>query len=232
MRAFLSSGIRSSTFGTIRCNQRIYRNFSEVAATELAAATAAAGTAGTATGENIHEYKSVAAEWYSIGGFSRFASRKDLDMVLGDLQPLKVDPILDVQLYACGKWAVLLQVPTPHILRGLLAKNNPRATCTMLNKEDFVKLRIASSCGITNCSVRFRNVPSEVGIEELRYFLQDFKLEQGPNDILPFHQERSGKAFNHFIVKFANPEEAERVVLEKCYTMIEGTPVQMFWYNC
>lgn len=231
MRAFLSSGIRSSTFSTVRCSDRICRKFCVVAATQPAA-TAGAATAGAATGGNQPEYTSVAAEWYSIGGFSRFASRKDLEMVLGDLQPLKVDPILDSQLYASGRWAVLLQVPNPHVLRGLLAKNNPKATCSMLNKEDFVKLRMASSCGITNCSVRFRNIPCEVGIEELRYFLQEFKLEEGPNDILPFHQEKSAKAFNHFIVKFANPDEAERVVLEKCFTMIEGTPVQMFWYNC
>jgi hypothetical protein len=226
MRAFLSSGIRSSTVGTIRCSQAICRKFSVVAATEPAATT------GAATGGNKPEYTSLAAEWYTIGGFSRFASRKDLDMALGDLQPLKVDPILDVQLYASGRWAVLLSVPNLHILRGLLAKTNPKATCTVLHKDEFAKLKMASACGITNCSVRFRNVPSEVGVEELRYFLQEFKLEEGPNDIMPFHQERSGKAFNHFIVKFANPEEAERVVLEKCYTMIEGTPVQMFWYNC
>lgn len=221
MRAFISSGLRSSTLWTTRSSQRICRKLSVAVATEAAA-----------TGGNQPENKNVIAEWYSIGGFSRFASRKDLDMALGDLQPLKVDPILDMHLYATGKWAVLLQIPNPYILRGLLTTNSPRATCTMLNKEDFLKLKFASSIGITNCSVRFRNIPCEVGIEELRYFLQEFKLDEGSDAIMPFHQDKSGKAFNHFIVKFVSPEEAERVVIEKCFTMIEGTPVQMFWYNC
>lgn len=172
------------------------------------------------------------AEWFAVGGFSRFASRKDLDMALGNLNPIRVDAILDIHLYASGNWAVLLPSDSKHETRKIIHANNPRTTCVQLSQVDFNSLRLASKSGLSNRSVRFRNVPAEIGIEELRYFLQDYNLSDGPNDICPFNNERGSKIFNHYIVNFATAEEAERVVLEKCFTVLAGTPVQMFWYSC
>ena len=174
----------------------------------------------------------VKSEWFSITGFSKWASRKDLDLALGDLESLKVDPILDSHLFATGKWAVLFPAINRTVIQHALAANNPKVIATSLSGEEMNNSRLASRNGITNRTVRFRNVPSEIGVEELRYFLQDYNLEDSVNAIVPLMSERNSKGQNHYLVNFSSADEAERVVLEKCFTMLEGIPIQMFWYNC
>ena len=177
------------------------------------------------------EVKPLKTEWYGIGGFTRFASRRDLEMCLGDIKPLRVDPILDVNMCSSGKWAVLLPITNFNTVKTIIFGKNPKATCAPLTKDDFNALRLASKFGITDRTVRFKNVPSEVGIDELRFFLQDYSLVDGPLAITPVQFERR-QPFNQFLINFTTSEDAERVVLEKCFTLLEGAPVQMLWYNC
>ena len=180
---------------------------------------------------HTEESRPVKADWYIVGGFTRFASRRDLEMSLGNLQPLKVDPILDVNCYTTGKWAVLLPSINVVALRTSITHRNPKAIINLITKEDFSHLKLASKSGISDCTVRFKNVPPELGIDELRFFLQDYNLEEGPHAIIPFQMDKK-QPNQHFLINFASPEDAERVVLEKCFTLLEGNPVQMMWYNC
>lgn len=177
--------------------------------------------------------KPLRAEWFGIGGFTRFASRRDLEIALGDLKPLKADPILDTDFNTTGRWAVLLPVTNVSIVKNALAAQNLKATCAMLSKDGHNNLKLASRCGISDHTVRLKNVPAEVGIEELRFFLQDYNLDDGPNAITPLQGERERRQpFHQYFVNFATAEDAERVVLEKCYSILEGAPIQMIWYNC
>ena len=177
--------------------------------------------------------KPIRAEWFGIGGFTRFASRRDLEIALGELKPLRADPILDINFNSTGRWAVLLPVTNVSLVKNALASQNLKATCAMLNKDDHNNLKLASRCGISDCTVRLRNVPAEVGIEELRFFLQDYNLEDGPNAITPLQGEKERRQpFHQYFVNFASAEDAERAVLEKSFALLEGSPVQMTWYNC
>jgi hypothetical protein len=184
------------------------------------------------TGATDPDKTQVKSEWFSISGFSKWASRKDLDLALGDLESLKVDPILDSQLFSSGKWAVLFPGISRSEVQKIVSSNNPKVIAVPLTGEELNNCRLASRNGITNCTVRFRNVPTDIGVEELRYFLQDYNLEESVNAVVPLMSEKNAKGQNHYLVNFSSPDEAERVVLEKCFTMLEGVPIQMFWYNC
>lgn len=184
------------------------------------------------TGVTDPKHTQVKSEWFSVTGLSKWASRRDLDLALGDMEALKVDPILDTNLFASGRWAVQFPMISRIELQQTLAANNPKIVVFPLSAEDVKTSRLASRNGITNRTVRFRNVPSDIGVEELRYFLQDYNLEDSVNAIVPLLSERNNKGQNHFLVNFSSADEAERLVLEKCFTMLEGVPIQMFWYNC
>ena len=203
-----------------RVTPRVHANICRMALSSIGEASVSAS-----------DLKPLKTEWYGVGGFTRFASRRDLEMCLGDIKPLRVDPILDVNMCSSGKWAVLLPITNCSIVKNIIAGKNPKATCAPLKKDDFNGLRLASKFGISDCTVRFRNVPSEVGIDELRFFLQDYTLIDGPLAITPVQFERR-QPFNQYLINFTTSEDAERVVLEKCFTLLEGAPVQMLWYNC
>jgi hypothetical protein len=173
----------------------------------------------------------VRTEWFTIGGFSRFASRRDLEICLGAVKPLKIDPILDSSCYATGKWAVLIPNMNNIQLRNTMAIKNNKVTCAVLGKDEFNLLKLASKNGITDCTVRFKNVQCDVDVDELRYFLQDFELDSGSDAVTPFLFDKKVST-NQYLVNFASPEEAERAVLEKCFTAMDGIPIQMHWYNC
>lgn len=218
MSSIFARSIRINATAPSRLSANVYRRFFTIDSVDAV--------------KSAEEPTSVKADWFVIGGFTRFASRRDLEMIMGTQRILKVDPILDANCCSTGKWAVLL--PAIHItaLRTNIIPRNSKVTATPLSKDDFNHLKLASRSGITECTVRFKNVPNEIGIDELRFFLQEYNLEDSPNAILPFQMDHKKQSSQQFLVNFASPEDAERVVLEKCFTLLEGTPVQMMWYNC
>lgn len=171
-----------------------------------------------------------------ISGFSRFASRTDLELCLGDIKPLIVDPLLDVNLYPTGKWALQLSPADFHQLRTRI-KNREMRDLKLLsidNANNPELDRTARKFQISNRTVRFTRVHKDCGPNEINFFLQDFDLEKSNNAIILISKDHatSAKIFSHYLVNFATPEEAERAVFEKCFATFEGYPVQMFWYHC
>jgi hypothetical protein len=173
-------------------------------------------------------------KWVIISGFSRFASRTDLDICLGDFKPLSIDPLLDAHLYPTGKWAIQLgNGDSFHRLKQSL--NNPESKDIKVLQEDSVTILDESAFkhNICNRTVRFRNVHKDIGPDEISFFLQDFDLEKSAYPIRSIeNQSDPQKRSSHYLVNFATSEEAERVVFEKSFAMFEGIPVQLFWYHC
>jgi hypothetical protein len=190
------------------------------------------------TATKLFSSQSNDLKWYSVNGFSRFASRRDLDLCLGEFKPHAIDPILDPYLYPTGRWAVLLHKDTVELVRHQVNERmGNRAFCMGPFKHgQKAQMRTASRFGISSNSVRFRNVHRNIGLDELRFFLSDYNLstECEPIYKVPMYWTSGQKAppFSHYVVHFESPEEAERIVLEKCFSNFEGQPVQMLWYNC
>lgn len=54
-------------------------------------------------------FSTVKEEWAIISGFTKFAARSDLNLLLGeDIQPLKVEALLDNHSYFQGSWLLCL----------------------------------------------------------------------------------------------------------------------------
>lgn len=175
-----------------------------------------------------------AGKWYSINGFSKFSSRKDVELCLVDATPLSIDPILDNNMYPTGKWAVLLPSDgsVDRLEQHIKERMNSRVYLNALRDNQIDDLRTASKYGITNRCVRLRNVHREVNIDVLRYFLRDYTLSSESNaiEMLPLTsrltKNKAIPQFCHFMIRFESASEAERMVQEKCFSVFEGYQIQ------
>jgi hypothetical protein len=119
--------------------------------------------------------------WCSISGFSPFAHRSDLQIVLNDSQPIAIDPLLDRHLYPNGRY--LLQFKSPEevqsLKRHVMEKYSKKY---FVSTEDMVKQVKASSYGISSKTVRISGIPENVGFTKLHlaYFLENYLVDKLP----------------------------------------------------
>jgi len=180
-------------------------------------------------------------EWAVISGFSKFASRRDLDLALGEhVQPLRVDALLDQHRYFLGSWLLCLDKSkcTVEDLQQQL-KAPPQTTGTEpMGKLELKgvlytpgqpssKYRLASELGITGCTVRLRNVRYNMGIDALLFFFRDFDL--GPGGIEKIAMDTR---FNQYLVHFRSPAEAERAMNVLNLKTASGNAMHLIWYTC
>ena len=178
-------------------------------------------------------------KWCSINGFSKFSSRKDLELCLMDVRPTLIDPILGNNMFPTGKWAVLMpDSDSCERLKAQLKGRNFRIYLNILRDNQIDNLRTASKYGITNRSVLLRNVHKDVRADELRYFLRDYAISVDNNaiEMLPISSRLTKSTlppkFVHYMVRFETASEAERMVQEKCFSVFEGYQIQAHWYHC
>lgn len=190
---------------------------------------------------------SDSSSWIFIEGFSPQTSRKDLEMVLDDLVPLTIDPVLNadtaiptggyaIQLSSLGdkyhEW--MKRVSSDYKLR--------RVEKRVLDKS----LLAFRDQSISNCTVRLRNFDRRFFSEEKVYsFFEDYDLKKG---IIPSQENHRKKdpvvRFGHnkkeraqgndqvYLIHFESPEEAQRAVAEKSSHDIDGSQIKLFWYQC
>lgn len=169
--------------------------------------------------------------WCVISGFSPFSTRQDLEQVLKGVQPLAVDPLLDQQYFPTGKYAIRLTHQAAHKLRESLRQQYPPKH--ILHDHQFMKAyRRSSSVGVTDCSVRTRSLPREVGIEALEYFFEGYQLQdRGIVRLLDHWGANKRTQSNQFLIQFASPSEAERAVIENDGAQIEGDNLSLHWFQ-
>ena len=67
------------------------------------------------------ESSTVAPVWAIISGFNKFASRRDLGLVLGDVVPQKIETLLDAHSYFQGAWLLCLDPSEVHKIRSRIS---------------------------------------------------------------------------------------------------------------
>lgn len=165
--------------------------------------------------------------WVALSGFSRLATRRDLMNFIDNVIEVDgVDPILNNHAYPCGKW--VLRVRNEDSITVLKKKVDQRSSLS-LSKLTYTKhLSRASRLGISNCTVRLRNVPHEIGQEELIYFFQDFGLRPNPFQVKNLNGETlNDTSFIHFI----SEQEAMRAMYLKNFHVLQGKSLNMIHYN-
>ena len=191
-------------------------------------------------------------EWVVVSGFSKFASRLDLDVALGDrVHPLRVEALVDHQSYFQGAWLLSLDPSVcgfdclrqhllrPRVMTGSAAANEPNALVGVPTDKLTVKsvtyvpggrnnqIYLASDLGITDCTVRLRNVRYNLGMDAVLFFFRDFQL--GPRRV---EKIKLDHRLNQYLVHFRTPAEAEKAMSMLNLKVASGNVMHMIWYNC
>jgi len=211
------------------------------ASTATAAATSVASEAAVSTSSSsspVQQHQSQynhkkahnqrePSRWVCIGGFMRFAARRDLELVLGDLKPLQVDALLDFHHNPTGRWAVLMpdSVTAEKLRTHLAERSSRRLTVQTFTTHEFKQLPLASKYGISSSCVRVKNLRLDTRFENVEFFFQDFAL--AGKRITRFSKDGSS-----YMVHFATPAEAERCMQTAHFGNFEGSRMDLMWYQC
>ena len=192
----------------------------------------------------------VAHDWVIVSGFTKFASRRDLDLALGKrLQPavVKVEALVDKHSYFQGEWLLGLDHSkcSADEFRRRLARRSvddeadpligaptdrlevKRVSYSPGGANNNPNLRLASALGITGSTVRLRNVRYNLGMDALLFFFREFEL--GPRGI---EKVQMDNRFNQYLVHFRSPAEAERAMSTVNLKVASGNVMHLIWYSC
>jgi len=173
-------------------------------------------------------------------------------MALGDrVRPVRVEAMVDSQSYFHGAWLLSLDrsvcgfdclrqhLLRPRVMPGSAAANEPNALVGVPTDKLTVKrvtyvpggrnnnIYLASDLGITDCTVRLRNVRYNLGMDAVLFFFRDFQL--GPRRI---EKLKLDHRLNQYLVHFRTPAEAEKAMSMLNLKVASGNVMHMIWYNC
>ena len=170
------------------------------------------------------------AFWVILEGFGPLVSRKEVEVVLDDLVPLSIEPLLDNQYVPLGDYA--LQLPNMQLAKfdeWSKKLNNKAYGIRRVEKRVMDRVKPASKSNITDCTVRIRNTNRRVYDKEKIYsFFENFDLRKS----LPGGPVVEVSKEQLFFVHFDSPEEAQRAVAEKSYHLLDNSRLKLFWYQC
>lgn len=169
--------------------------------------------------------------WRVLKGFSMFSSRRDVEKLLHDsgVSAKTLDAQLNQQGYLSGNWAVqfskkedVTSLQTSLETKRKESSGSPSISLIALlgNRSEY-----ASAKGITNRTLHIKDIPSDVTIEQLVYFFEDFGVRKSDIDMKILQSKF------HYLVTFKSPELAQRCLLERNTSYIGNRQVHMIWYD-
>ena len=172
--------------------------------------------------------------WIKLFGLSRYSSRRDVVDICKNLQPIALDPYIDMRYQMTGEWA--LQIPKMYSsqdnLRNIVTANNSRFDLRFRYIDNIATLNsnLASKKNITNSTIIARKLVKAVKVDHL---INVFERYQFATIALPVIQvtHNDHEDYNDFIIHFATPQEAQRATIEKCIMSVEGRTLELFWYD-
>ena len=169
--------------------------------------------------------------WMMIAGFSRFSSRKDFDLVLGnEIVPLSIDIVLDKGSYPVGSWLVQVNEEDNLTLKNRIKNyKNLNLNYVLIKPAELISMNTAKNYGITASTVRLRNLPNEIGSDQIKYFFQDYSLRKNPFQVRDYHTGELQEDLS--FIHFSNPQEALRAVIQKNFKVILGRNIYLLPYE-
>jgi len=179
----------------------------------------------------VQERMQTNLRWISIEGFSQLSCREDLNLFLGNIKCDFIDPWLDEKLFPSGRWLLgLSSKKDMELIFEKIDRNNLKYKAKKVVKPVNSTGYHASRFGISQNTVRLRNVATGIGAEELLYHFHDFELKINSFGIKNSHSINLWPPDSVF-VHFKSSREAARAVLQNNYSVVAGKSIQMIHYN-
>mmetsp|Transcript_24533 Transcript_24533/g.24772 ORF Transcript_24533/g.24772 Transcript_24533/m.24772 type:complete len:195 (-) Transcript_24533:28-612(-) len=166
----------------------------------------------------------------AISGFSQYASRRDvLEVIDEDIPIVSIDAIMNRFAYPSGKWVVQVNSDDRSKLESKFKGfKDLKLTFSTISPNQLRYLgRTANQIGITDSTVRLRNLPNTIGEEEIRFFFQDYALRKKPFEI----KNTRGEYYDDYeFIHFNSPHESLRAVIQKNNQVILGRNISLVPY--
>jgi len=172
---------------------------------------------------NQHDGKQL---WCVISGFSRSVHRIDLENVLGDIRPLRIEPLLDPRYYPSGLYALQLQPKQYEQLNKHLLLSYKHKFKLTTDANEWKKYHRASELKIDSKTVRVRGYRHQILPQRLFYLYNNFNLRRR-EPVRIMKREEQYVCLLHFLTT----EDAERFVAEKGVDTVDEREVGMFHYQ-
>lgn len=166
------------------------------------------------------------ASWYILSGFSRAVHRLDLDSVLGDVRPLKVEPLLDSKFFTSGHYALQLRSDQHDSLKAQLLENYKHKFKLQKDGNEYRNYYRYSEFKIDSRTVRIRGYRNNIPPKQLYYLYNNFNLRRRE----PVRVIKVGEQILCFL-HFLTPQDAERFAAEKGHDKIDDREVAAFHYH-
>ena len=191
--------------------------------------------------KSFHSFDGIRLE-----GLKKFSSKKDVEAILDGLVYDKVEALVDSQLSLTGSWAVKLNDKSPsfEIFQKLTHAKRQKNKITIFNydfNDKNTPLSLASTQGLDNTCIKVVNAGVPLDDDSVYRIFEGFNLDPHkpfrliPQPVYSFSNRElaipnRGNGFK-YIVKFASALEAERAVIEKCFSPIGGIRTIFLWYD-
>lgn len=169
------------------------------------------------------------ASWFTLSGASRFCHRNDLYSAVGKdiTRVLEVDPLLDGQYFPIGLYSLKLQTSDANQLQSKFESSDSKFR---LRKGRSSQLNPASSKNITSCSVRLGEIPANMDLEKVMYWLEKYQLSTKEGNVTLLGSSSHGTL--NYLVHFASEVEAQRFVTSHENTSLENNTLSVIHYHC
>jgi len=164
--------------------------------------------------------------WYVLSGFSRSVHRNDLESLLGDIRPTKVDPLLDNRFFASGLYALQMPAAQFEQLRTQLLANFKHKYKLSDDMSEYQRYVKASDLRIDAKTVRVRGYRPQIPKQHLQYIYNKYNLRRHePVRVIKRHDQPI------CLLHFHTIHDAEQFVAEKGMDTVEERELVMFHYQ-
>jgi len=166
-------------------------------------------------------------EWCYGIGFSKFTSRKDIELILGNHKPIMIDPLLLLtNNYFSGCYGFCFQSSAE--IRSFKASCFSRKDLKIYASSWVHTKRLvgASLQNVSACTLRLGVITNAVDPDQLAHFFETYGLRR--DGIIRVN--RGGAS--HYLLHFDSPEEAERALVEKNMDHCQGQEMHLMMYPC
>jgi RNA recognition motif-containing protein len=136
------------------------------------------------------------------------------------------DFLLDTLMFPSGSW--LINLPYKQLSDNVVSTLKP-FEISKLSHDEVNSLKTAKGLGISESSVMLYNVPKTVGLDEMYYAFEDFKISK--SGIQKINSTSTDNRTSSYLIHFENTSEAQRALIQKNGLAFAGNVLHMLWYN-
>jgi hypothetical protein len=148
--------------------------------------------------------------WVYLSGFSKFASRRDLQLLLREHKPTAIDPVVSPIHYFSGVYALRFNTPAEqHAFQVYIDEMKSKGSAFRVHPTNVPSYHRMSSLRMGGNTLRVDPCYQTISPDHLVTLFEDYGIANKDIKKIGFNNK-----FSHFLIQFKTPEDAQRAYVE------------------